>query len=207
MHGRFLRSGLQVQNALGGAKFFILLAIVIAALLNLVDAPYFRLREGVSVPRNFESDTMWDGSFKTGISGFVTGMFSIIWLVPWICIVSVAALPFDRSFNGYQNANYALAEVQDPVRTIKRAAPLAMAIVSIFYFLINAAYYLVIAKEDILGSRRIVAYVTNLLMYSDYIIYGGSGSALFFRNLFGPSAERASIYLWSKTSQNEQWVT
>ena len=64
-----------------------------------------------------------------------------------------------RSFIGYSNANYALSEVRDPVRTIKRAAPLAMLSVSAIYLFINVAYFAVVSKDDILGSRRIVAFV------------------------------------------------
>lgn len=62
-----------------------------------------------------------------------------------------------RSFIGYSNANYALSEVRDPVRTIKKAAPLAMLFVTIVYMLVNIAYFVVVSKEDILGSGRVVA--------------------------------------------------
>jgi hypothetical protein len=62
-----------------------------------------------------------------------------------------------RSFIGYSNANYALSEVKDPVRTIKRAAPLAMIFVTTFYLFVNVAYFAAVSKSDILGSRRIVA--------------------------------------------------
>ncbi|KDQ60363.1 hypothetical protein JAAARDRAFT_152940 [Jaapia argillacea MUCL 33604] len=70
---------------------------------------------------------------------------------------------------GYHNANYVLSEVRNPVRTIKLAAPLALGSVTFVYLFINFAYFAVVSKNDILGSGRIVA-------------------ALFFRNLFGPSA-------------------
>jgi amino acid transporter len=62
-----------------------------------------------------------------------------------------------RSFVGYNNMNYALSEVRDPVRTIKRAAPIAMTCVTLAYFLINLAYFAVVSKNDIIGSRRIIA--------------------------------------------------
>jgi amino acid transporter len=62
-----------------------------------------------------------------------------------------------RSFIGYSNANYALSEVRDPVRTIKRAAPLAMALVTTVYLFVNIAYFAAVSKADILGSRRIAA--------------------------------------------------
>jgi amino acid transporter len=50
-----------------------------------------------------------------------------------------------------------LSEVRDPVRTVKRAAPLAMLAVTAVYMLVNVAYFAVVSKADILGSRQIVA--------------------------------------------------
>lgn len=76
-----------------------------------------------------------------------------------------------RSYMGYHSANYALSEIRDPVRTIKRAAPLALGSVAIAYILINVAYFAVVSKNDIVGGGRVVA-------------------ALFFRNLFGASTEK-----------------
>lgn len=62
-----------------------------------------------------------------------------------------------RCFVGYSNANYVLSEVRDPVRTIKKAAPLAMIAVSAVYILINLTYFSVVSKEDILESKSIIA--------------------------------------------------
>ena len=62
-----------------------------------------------------------------------------------------------RSFKGYNNVNYVLSEVRDPVRTIKRAYPIALTFVTVTYLLANVAYFGVISKNDILGSGRIIA--------------------------------------------------
>ncbi|KAJ7599194.1 APC amino acid permease [Mycena floridula] len=88
------------------------------------------------------------------------------------------------SFVGYSNANYALSEIKNPIQTIKRAAPIALMSVTIMYLMINVAYFSVVNKSDILNSRRIVA-------------------ALFFRNLFGPTMERAlSVFIALSTLGN-----
>lgn len=101
----------------------------------------------------------------------VTALYNVIW-----------------SYIGYNNANYALSEVKDPVRTLKKAAPAAIILVSILYMLVNVcipqysflqsliwvhqiAYLAAVPKADIIGSGRILA-------------------ASFFRNIFGPRAER-----------------
>lgn len=78
-----------------------------------------------------------------------------------------------RSFVGYSNANYALSEIRDPVRTIKKTAPLAMLAITLIYMLVNVAYYAVVDQEEILGSGRIAA-------------------ALFFGKLWGLKTERVS---------------
>jgi len=58
---------------------------------------------------------------------------------------------------GYSNANYALSEVRDPIRTIRKAAPLAMLAVSAVYILMNVAYFSVLSKKDILENKSIIA--------------------------------------------------
>lgn len=88
------------------------------------------------------------------MNAFVTGMYNVIW-----------------SYVGYSNANYALSEVRDPIRTIKRAAPLAMILVAIAYLAVNVAYFAVVSKQDMLEG-------------------GTMAAALFFRNIFGPATER-----------------
>ncbi|KAJ8516859.1 hypothetical protein ONZ45_g5854 [Pleurotus djamor] len=88
------------------------------------------------------------------VLAFITGLYNVFW-----------------SFVGYNAANYALSETKDPVRTITRAAPIALFSASTVYLLINIAYFAVVSKSDILGSRQIIA-------------------ALYFRNLFGDTAGR-----------------
>ncbi|KXN82762.1 High-affinity methionine permease [Leucoagaricus sp. SymC.cos] len=154
IHGTALKWGLRIQNALGLFKLVVLILVAGSGLLSLLGVPGFQVRDGYEKPHNFEWDRFWEGS-GTGANAFVAGLYAIIW-----------------SFTGYSNANYALSEIKDPVRTIKRAAPVAIIGVCGVYMLINIAYFAVVSKSDILSSRRIIA-------------------ALFFRNLYGPATERA----------------
>ena len=62
----------------------------------------------------------------------------------------------DRSFTGYSNANYALSEMRDPIRTIKKAAPIALAVITATYMLVNIAYFIVVDKDEILASGQAV---------------------------------------------------
>jgi len=163
MHGVFLKWGLRLQNVLGLFKLVILFSIPLTGILHVIGAPGFELRDGVDEPRNFEWETFWEGS-GTGPNALITGITNVIW-----------------SFIGYSNANYALSEVRDPVRTIKRAAPAAMISVSSVYLFVNLAYFAVVSKKDILGSGRIVV-------------------AIFFRNIFGPTTGKVVSLVISLSS-------
>ncbi|KAG2118394.1 APC amino acid permease [Suillus clintonianus] len=152
-HGAFLNSGLKIQNALCLFKFFVLLTIALSGLFSLAGVPGFVVRDGYDIPHNFTWSSFWEGS-DIGLNAFVMGMYNVIW-----------------SYAGYSNANYVLSEVRDPIRTIKRAAPLAMLLVAVSYLFVNVAYFAVVSKQDMLEG-------------------GTMAAALFFRNLFGPATER-----------------
>ncbi|KAI0043577.1 high affinity methionine permease [Auriscalpium vulgare] len=149
MHSRFLKCGLRLQNVLGVIKLGILLLIAISGFAALAGA--IKLPEDQK-PHNFHH--AFEGT-NSNANAFVSGLYNVIW-----------------SFIGYSNVNYALSEVRNPVRTLKRAGPIAMASVTVVYILVNVAYFAAVPKADILTSGRTVA-------------------ALYFRNMFGHNAEKA----------------
>ncbi|KAF8907294.1 amino acid/polyamine transporter I [Gymnopilus junonius] len=150
LHGLHVSAGLRLQNFLGVLKLgilFILVATGIAAISG-------HLQEGIQRPRNFDSwDAIWGGS-RTGGSVLCICLYNVLW-----------------SYVGFSNANYALSEMDNPARTLRIAAPLALVTVTIFYLLCNIAYFSAVSKEDITGSGRLVA-------------------ALLFRNVWGESTEK-----------------
>lgn len=146
IHGLALKWGLRLQNLLGFIKLAILLIIVISGWAALGGAIK------VENPHNF--DNAFEGTTGSAY-GVVTAIYNVIW-----------------SYIGYSNANYALAETKNPVRTLKLAAPLALGGIAILYMLANVAYFAAVPKEEILSSGRVLA-------------------ASFFRNVMGPKAERA----------------
>ncbi|KAF9652380.1 amino acid transporter [Thelephora ganbajun] len=153
MHSCFMTAGLRLQNTLGFFKLLILISIVVTGMAHLAGVPGFELKADAEVPDNLQWSKLWEGS-GNGATAFVTGLYNVIW-----------------SFIGYNNANYVLSEIRDPVRTIKRANPIALAFITVTYLLANIAYFGAVSKNDILHSGRIVA-------------------ALFFRNIFGQDTER-----------------
>ncbi|GJE86598.1 amino acid permease [Phanerochaete sordida] len=151
LHGTHVRGGVRLQNALGAFKLLVLVGIALSGLAVLAGVPGFVLE---NPPDNFRWSTMWEGTASGGANAFVTGLYNVIWC-----------------FIGYSNANYALSEIRDPVRTIKFAAPAAMVAITAVYLLVNIAYFAVVDKDTILNSGRIVA-------------------ALFFGRLWGQGTER-----------------
>ena len=81
----------------------------------------------IDKPHNF--DNAFDGTSGSAY-GVVTALYNVIW-----------------SYIGYSNANYALSETKNPVRTLKIAAPLALGTVGILYMLVNVRYFLGNVKQ------------------------------------------------------------
>ncbi|TEA22329.1 High-affinity methionine permease [Colletotrichum sidae] len=149
IHGLALKWGLRLQNVLGTIKLFIILIIVLCGFIAL--GGHVKLPEEEK-PHNFRN--AFEGTTGSAY-GVVTALYNVIW-----------------SYIGYSNANYALSETKNPVRTLKIAAPAAIIGVSILYMLVNIAYFAAVPKQEILDGGRLVA-------------------ASLFRNVMGGTAERA----------------
>ncbi|KAL3490639.1 amino acid/polyamine transporter I [Aspergillus germanicus] len=147
IHAFALKWGLRLQNFLGVIKLIIILIIIVAGWVAL--AGHTKLPEK---PRNFTN--AFEGTTGSGY-GIVMSLYNVIW-----------------SFIGYSNANYALSETKNPVRTLKIAAPIAIGSVGILYMFVNIAYFAAVPKDQFLASGQIVA-------------------AAFFGNMFGSKAEKA----------------
>ncbi|KAE8449545.1 hypothetical protein EG329_008154 [Mollisiaceae sp. DMI_Dod_QoI] len=145
IHGLALDWGLRLQNFLGMVKLLILILIIVSGFVAL--GGHLRIDK----PDNFSN--AFAGTTGSAY-GVVTALYNVIW-----------------SYIGYSNANYALSETKDAVRTLKKSAPAAIILVSILYMLVNIAYFAAVPKSEIMSSGRILA-------------------ASFFRNMFGPRAER-----------------
>ncbi|EKD19507.1 high-affinity methionine permease [Drepanopeziza brunnea f. sp. 'multigermtubi' MB_m1] len=147
IHGCALKWGVRLQNLLGCIKLGILLLIVVAGFVAL--AGHLKIDEK---PDNFTN--AFEGTTASAY-GIVTALYNVIW-----------------SLSGYSNANYALSETKNPVKTLKLALPTALGLVSVLYMFVNIAYFAAVPKAEIVSSGRILA-------------------ASFFRNVMGEQAERA----------------
>jgi hypothetical protein len=149
IHGLALKWGIRLQNLLGFIKVIIILVIVVCGWVAL--AGHLKLPKGKK-PHNFTN--AFEGTTGSAY-GVVTALYNVIW-----------------SYIGYSNANYALSETRNPVRTLRIAAPLAIGVISVLYMFVNIAYFAAVPKDEIIAARRLVA-------------------ASLFRNVFGGTAERA----------------
>ncbi|WRT70492.1 uncharacterized protein IL334_007490 [Kwoniella shivajii] len=80
------------------------------------------------------------------------------------------------SYGGFNNAFNLVNEVKNPIRTIKRTAPLALLIVATLYTLVNIAYIAAIPKLEIVQSKQIIA-------------------SLFFQKVFGAKVAKGLTIL------------
>ena len=156
VHGAFLNFGVRLQNALGAFKLVVLVLIAGSGFLTLIGVPGFAVGEEYDQPNNYKWQTFWEGS-NFGANAFVIGMYNVIWWVAHCQLLAGGMTDHTRSYTGYSNANYALSEVRDPVRTIKLAAPLAMCFVAFVYVSVNVAYFAVVSKADMLHGGTIPA--------------------------------------------------
>lgn len=134
VNGIHIKTGLFIANGLGVIKIVIILFITVAGWVALGGG--IRKHDFVD-PHNFRD--AFAGKSPSGF-GVVNALYNVIW-----------------SYVGYSNANYALAEIKNPVKVLRVAAPTAFISLGIIYMFVNIAYFAVVPKEEIAGSGRLLA--------------------------------------------------
>lgn len=131
LHIKYPNQGTSLFNFLGVFKIFILFLIVAIGCLvaiNVIELPAL---------------TKQSYQIEESSNGFYS--------------ISVALLEIVYSFKGWENANYVLLEISDPYHVLTIAAPLAVALVTILYFLVVVSYLIVIPRDELLSSGVLVA--------------------------------------------------
>ncbi|OAG06518.1 amino acid transporter [Paraphaeosphaeria sporulosa] len=82
-----------------------------------------------------------------------------------------ALVNINFAYTGYSNAFNVVAEIKNPLHTLKRVAPLSLIIVSILYVLANVAYFAAVPAAEIRESGELAA-------------------AMFFEAVFGTKAAK-----------------
>lgn len=98
------------------------------------------------------------GWISTGDSGDLN--FDNFWLFekpPSVYNLLVALLQVVYSFKGWENANYVLSQVENPITVLTIAAPCAVFATTILYFMVVILYLVVIPKQEFLHSGVLCA--------------------------------------------------
>ncbi|KAL8286131.1 hypothetical protein RQP46_004619 [Phenoliferia psychrophenolica] len=148
VHAIFPKWGIRLQNVLGVFKIGVLVFIIFTGFAALGG----HVKAGKPEPSNFKN--AFAGS-KSDANSFVSALYNVIW-----------------AYIGYSNAFYSMSEIRNPIRTVKRAAPLAILFVTVIYMLVNIAFFAAVPKDVIMTSKRLIA-------------------AEFATRMFGESAGRA----------------
>lgn len=163
VHARHPRVGLGLINVLGVAKVLILVVVVVSGVAGgllgvgseretMLEGRRLDLAMAGDVPsstaqRNFHA--IWEGS-STQPYDYATALLKVLYC-----------------FRGYSTANQVLSDVRNPVRTLKIAAPIALTLVSIAYFAINIAFFLVVDKDEFRSAGVVVAGVFFRKVFGD----------------------------------------
>ncbi|KKY33883.1 putative high-affinity methionine permease [Diaporthe ampelina] len=154
VHARCPRTGLKLINALGVAKMAILVIVVVSGVAGGImgvgadrestiiegrraDLVMSGTAPSSSAQRNFSD--IWEGT-STQPYDYATALLKVIYC-----------------FRGYSTANQVLSDVKDPVRTLRVAAPAALAFVSAAYLAVNVAFFLVVDKDEFRSAGVVVA--------------------------------------------------
>ena len=149
LHAVAPKWGVRLFNVLGIFKVVTLLFIVFSGFAALAG------HRRVPNPHNFDNAFRieeGEGYGGGGAQAYSNAILNVIY-----------------SYKGWENANYVVAELKNPRKTLAIAAPLAVGGVTILYILANVAYFAAISKEELATSDVLVA-------------------GVFFKNMFGDSA-------------------
>jgi amino acid transporter len=139
IHGRFLKAGIAIQNALGWIKVCVIAFMAFAGISVLLFKPT-RIVQGMHHwQKPLSWDHLWEGS-EWNFGSIASSFFKVSF-----------------AYSGYDNLNSVMDEVQNPIRTLKTAAPAAMVTIFFFYLLLNISYFVVVPLDDIKNSGELVA--------------------------------------------------
>ncbi|KAK6608723.1 high-affinity methionine permease [Botrytis cinerea] len=126
------KHSLRISNAIGVIKLITLIFISIAGLVVL--GGHTKVADPTA-------------NFKNAFAGTTNSGYGL----------ANALVKINFAYSGYANAFNVIAEVKDPIRTIKRTGPASLLIVAILYILCNIAYFAAIPKETLKESSQLAA--------------------------------------------------
>ncbi|KAI5966453.1 MUP3 [Candida pseudojiufengensis] len=137
VHGVSVSHGVKVQNILGGLK------LVLVGIMMLTGLYVMLLPQSITkLENNLTWDTFWTVKGSASLASF-----------------SSAVIKASFAFSGWNSVHTVSNEIKDPVKTLKIAGPVSLAVMTVTYFIINFAYLKVIPDEEIVNSSTLVGSV------------------------------------------------
>ncbi|KAF4620159.1 hypothetical protein G7Y89_g14662 [Cudoniella acicularis] len=162
IHARYQKLGLRIINVLGVGKMIILVIVILSGIAGIYMGVGSESSPLAIATRRLQPDG-YTGYMTTAQRNF-SNIFAGSSTQPHD--YATALLKILYCFRGYSTANQVLSSVKNPVPTLKRAAPIALLLVSAAYVFANIAYFAVVSQEDFRSSGVLIA-------------------GHFFRNIFG----------------------
>lgn len=136
VHGCFLKAGIWIQDLLAWVKLGLMAFMAVVGLAAL------------ALPRRTAFD---QGADLASWSDLMSGS---IW--SWGSMAS-STLLVASSFSGADSLVYVLNEVKNPIKTLKTSAPLALLTVTLFYLMMNIAFFIIIPLQEFKNGGELVA--------------------------------------------------
>ena len=158
IHARWPKLGLQIINFLSVGKMIMIAMIVLSGL----GAHFMGTGEW-----GLMSKHQHGASYGNTISHGKQSLFANSSTEPYD--YATALLKVLYCFRGYNTANQVLSEVRNPVSTLRKAAPIALSIVSMAYLFVNVAYFCVLDVGDIRKSGLVVTGRFFQIVFGDLV--------------------------------------
>ncbi|KAH8691378.1 putative methionine permease [Talaromyces proteolyticus] len=143
IHGRFMKAGIAIQNALGWVKIFLIVFMALSGVYVILFHERSEVAPTVLARFGSQDIDFWDELWKDSDWSWNT--------------LSTSLFKVFYSYAGLSNMNNVLNEVKNPVRTLKTVCPAALITACLLYLLANVSYFLVVPIEEIKQSGELVA--------------------------------------------------
>lgn len=160
IHGCFLKPGIWIQDLLAWVKLGLMAFMALVGLAALFLPRQITFNQGAN-------DISWSQLMRGSVWSWGT--------------MATAILQANFSFAGADSLVSVLNEVKNPVKTLKTSAPFALLTVTLFYLMINIAFFMIVPLKEFEKGGELVA-------------------ALFFEKLFGASVGGKALPLLAAIS-------
>ncbi|KAK9719081.1 hypothetical protein K7432_005059 [Basidiobolus ranarum] len=122
---------LRVQDTLSVFKILLLALVVVTG--------FVVLGGGTSVKPVLKASTMFEGT-STDPTDYTWALFKVF-----------------AAYDGWNNLNYSIEELKDPVRILPKATTMGLGVVVVLYILSNVAYFSALPLDKLLASQQVVS--------------------------------------------------